>query len=181
MAAFVKLFPFWTTDQVRRIISKLKNEGVIYTGNYNKAGFDRTQWYALSENVLKMYQNSQMDLGKTPNGFGENPTPIPDINTDSKPYIKETYKESAFDEFWALYPKKKSKGQAEKAFTKLSPSPDLFTKILNAIEAAKLTEQWQKDGGQFIPYPATWLNAKGWEDEIAEEETDEPYGAYEKI
>jgi len=23
---------------------------------------------------------------------------------------------------------------------------------------------WRKDSGQFIPHPATWLNAKGWED-----------------
>ncbi|HBR31932.1 MAG TPA: hypothetical protein DD733_07600 [Clostridiales bacterium] len=37
--------------------------------------------------------------------------------------------------------------------------------MLNAIEAAKKSEQWQKDGGQFIPYPGSWLRDKGWEDE----------------
>ncbi len=38
--------------------------------------------------------------------------------------------------------------------------------MLIAIEKAKQTKDWQKDGGQYIPYPATWLNARGWEDEI---------------
>jgi hypothetical protein len=36
-----------------------------------------------------------------------------------------------------------------------------------AIERAKTSEQWRKDGGQFIPHASTWLRAKGWEDEPA--------------
>lgn len=35
------------------------------------------------------------------------------------------------------------------------------------IERAMTSEDWQKEGGKFIPYPATWLGARGWEDEIA--------------
>lgn len=27
-------------------------------------------------------------------------------------------------------------------------------------------EQWQRDGGQYIPHPATWLNQGRWKDEI---------------
>ena len=72
---------------------------------------------------------------------------------------------SAFASFWSAYPKKKNKGQAEKAFQKLNPDPDLLTLILSGIERAKRTEGWRKQDGQFIPYPATWLNAQGWLDE----------------
>lgn len=72
---------------------------------------------------------------------------------------------SGFDSFWEAYPKKKSKGQAEKAWKALNSSPDLETKILEAIKQAVRCEEWRKDAGQFIPYPATWLRAKGWEDE----------------
>jgi hypothetical protein len=32
---------------------------------------------------------------------------------------------------------------------------------------ATRSEDWTKEGGQYIPYPATWLNAKGWEDEYS--------------
>lgn len=37
--------------------------------------------------------------------------------------------------------------------------------LLDAIERQKNTKDWTKDGGQYIPYPATWLNAGAWQDE----------------
>lgn len=66
-----------------------------------------------------------------------------------------------FAEFWLAYPKKKNKGDAEKAWKKLKP--DLAV-CLTAIATAKESNSWKKDNGQFIPYPASWLNAKAWED-----------------
>jgi hypothetical protein len=76
----------------------------------------------------------------------------------------------AFDEafgcFWAAYPRKKAKGDAEKAWRKLKPSPGLLETMLAALERAQASPEWVKDGGQFIPYPATWLNGRRWEDEV---------------
>lgn len=76
-----------------------------------------------------------------------------------------------FAQFWKAYPKRKSKGQAEKAWRQLNPDEQLTAKILQAVEDAKTTEDWLKDDGKFIPYPATWLRAHGWEDE---HEVDKP-------
>ena len=70
-----------------------------------------------------------------------------------------------FEKFWLAYPKKKNKGTAEKAFKKINPSKKLLETILLKIEQAKLSKDWIKESGQYIPYPATWLNAMGWEDE----------------
>lgn len=75
-----------------------------------------------------------------------------------------------FDEFWAAYPKKKGKDSAKKAWKKLKPDEELAEKILRAIEQQKTSKDWQKDGGQFIPYPATWLNGRRWEDEVDSQE-----------
>lgn len=72
-----------------------------------------------------------------------------------------------FDEFWEAYPKKRSKEQAYKAFIKIKPDADLLAKMLEKIELFKNTVEWQKDNGQFIPYPATWINQKRWEDEVS--------------
>lgn len=72
-----------------------------------------------------------------------------------------------FADFWAAYPRKIAKGEAEKAWSKLKPSPGLTTKIVSAVNAAAGCEQWARDGGKFIPHPATWLNGKRWEDEGA--------------
>lgn len=79
--------------------------------------------------------------------------------------FKSKRQEQLFDEFWAQYPKKRSKGQAERTWVKIKPDEQLFKAILDGLERAKTSVEWQKDGGQYIPYPSTWLNAKGWEDE----------------
>ena len=72
--------------------------------------------------------------------------------------------EAAFAEFWAEYPKKVGKGAAEKAFRKLKAS--VYPLLIPAIERQRRTAQWQKDGGQYVPNPATWLNQERWLDEI---------------
>ncbi|MDZ7808976.1 MAG: hypothetical protein U5L11_01065 [Arhodomonas sp.] len=33
------------------------------------------------------------------------------------------------------------------------------------MEIARHTEQWRRDGGRYIPHPATWLRREGWEDQ----------------
>lgn len=71
----------------------------------------------------------------------------------------------AFLRFWAAYPKKKSKVLAEKAFAKINPNEQLLVAMLAAVERAKTSRDWQKNDGQFIPYPASWLNARRWEDD----------------
>lgn len=86
------------------------------------------------------------------------PSPLP-----NKPPISP----KGFEQFWAAYPKKKSKGQAEKAFSKINPDEQLLATMIATIERAKTSEDWIKDQGRYIPHPATWLNAKGWEDEIS--------------
>ncbi|MDI9418754.1 MAG: hypothetical protein QM399_01065 [Bacillota bacterium] len=79
--------------------------------------------------------------------------------------FKSKRQEQLFDEFWAQYPKKRSKGQAERTWVKIKPDEQLFEAIMAGLERAKTSVEWQKDGGQYIPHPSTWLNAKGWEDE----------------
>lgn len=81
---------------------------------------------------------------------------------------EDSFSES-FNDFWKAYPKKVSKATALKAWSKLKPDNSLVMVILSALEKQKQSSQWQKDNGQFIPYPATWLNGKRWEDEQQEE------------
>jgi len=85
--------------------------------------------------------------------------------TPGEQRAKTQKQEELFARFWAAYPKKRSKGQAEKAWAKLQPDEQLVETMLAAIERAKKSEEWRKENGRYIPYPATWLNAKGWEDE----------------
>jgi hypothetical protein len=82
--------------------------------------------------------------------------------------------ESLFDRFWEAYPKKLSKGQAEKAWKAINPDEQLVANMIATIERARTLDDWKRDNGQFIPYPATWLNSKRWTDDL-EIEIDETY------
>lgn len=66
-----------------------------------------------------------------------------------------------FEAFWRIYPKKKAKLDAIKSWQRLKPDSSLVDRILKTVSA----EQWPEE--QFIPYPASWLNARRWEDEAA--------------
>lgn len=74
------------------------------------------------------------------------------------------YEEAGFDTFWNAYPKKRSKGDAYKAWRAVAPRRPPMDKLLKAIAVLKASDDWRKDGGQYIPYPSTWLRAWGWED-----------------
>jgi uncharacterized protein YdaU (DUF1376 family) len=79
---------------------------------------------------------------------------------------KETIKEKDFDLFWKAYPKKIGKGAAQKSWKKIKPSKKLSATIIEAVKMQSKSPQWTKDGGQFIPHPATWLNQERWNDEV---------------
>ncbi len=81
-----------------------------------------------------------------------------------------------FEAFWHVYPKKRSKGQAVRAWNKLAPTEQLQATLLAALKRAVTSADWLKDQGRYIPYPATWLAAAGWEDEYQ----DAPPGAPQK-
>ena len=86
--------------------------------------------------------------------------------------------ESMFAEFWSAYPRKDAKKSAHKVFLRILNDSDdpraLHAQILNAIALAKRSHQWQKDDGDFIPLPATWLNQERWEDSGVSETLEEP-------
>ncbi len=71
-----------------------------------------------------------------------------------------------FERFWAVYPRKVGKDAARRVWQQLAPDNDLTDRMVAAVEQHCASEQWQKDGGQFIPYPRTWLNRGGWTDEL---------------
>jgi phage replication O-like protein O len=72
-----------------------------------------------------------------------------------------------FERFYAAYPKKRSRGAAEKAFGKLKPSEELLGEMLDALAARARSGTWVDL--QFVPHPATWLNDKGWKDVVQAE------------
>ncbi len=53
--SFTRLFPCWSIQNVRTIIKKLRDTGVLLTGNYNEIAYDKTMWYSLSDDFIKKH------------------------------------------------------------------------------------------------------------------------------
>lgn len=73
--------------------------------------------------------------------------------------------DEGFDVFWMQYPRREAKKDALKAFQKLAPAPDVLDAMLKAIAWQRETPSWTRDGGRYIPLPASWIRGRRWEDE----------------
>jgi len=91
----------------------------------------------------------------------ENAVPVRASQANEKPEQSE-----GFELFWKAYPRKVAKADAAKAWKKLKPDGAMITTIMEALAKYCLSHEWVKDGGQFVPHPATWLNGRRWEDEV---------------
>ncbi len=164
----------WGVEIIEKALDELLDEGVIQIENdylmqkrmvrdneisikrsiSGKRGGEKTQ-FALAKHQAKGKANIQAN--------SENEY---EYENEVKNEVKKDLK--GFSDFWSIYPKKKSKGGAEKAWKQMVVNKKIVDAILKKIPLLKQTDDWQKENGQFIPYPATWLRAKGWEDEEPE-------------
>lgn len=65
-----------------------------------------------------------------------------------------------FGEFWELYPVKLGKEKAEEAWKRLMPDAGA---VCDGLRQWVQTKQWTKDGGQFIPRAAKFLEERHYE------------------
>lgn len=74
-----KQFKWLSEPTLKRKFKSLEDKGLLITGNYNKAKFDRTKWYridydALDEMVQALYQNDTTIVSKRYNAKYQNDT-----------------------------------------------------------------------------------------------------------
>ena len=82
--AFKELFPYLSQRQIETALKKLRDEGILITGNYNAVKYDRTLWYAITDKGKSILHTGEMETTSKGNGFDNNEKPIPNINTDLK-------------------------------------------------------------------------------------------------
>ena len=71
-----------------------------------------------------------------------------------------------FELFWSAYPNKKSKKEAEVKFKRIDFKKHTFESIMSSLEKQKQSQDWIKNGGQYVPMPTTWINQERWADEV---------------
>jgi hypothetical protein len=181
-----------TKDQVYRVLDWMRNAStnatmnatMITTTNATHGILAKVENYCFYQDPKNYERNDEHndERATTPDNINKNdkndkndkkinPPIVPPLGDGDK--SAKNIQEQRFEHFWKTYPKKRSKGQAEKAWNKIKPNEQLHNRIMQSLERAKTSADWIKENGQFIPYPATWLNAKGWEDEYKEAQINE--------
>jgi phage replication O-like protein O len=156
-----------STDSVQGC-TDLVHVPIQYTGSTESVQVDSTDSVHTKDNLPK--DNHQKKTSCAPLGEPGSEIAIPAgrpgrATTDAKAELQ-----NRFERFYAVYPRKRSRQAAEKAFAKINPDEQLLTAILAGIERAMTSGEWTDS--KFIPHPATWLNAAGWQDEIQTAYTD---------
>ena len=166
------LFPFWNARKIARLLVTLESREVIMSGNYNKAPYDRTKWYALvDETLLEIpLDNMSNGLDKPANGVTTTVQPIPDHKPNQRTDHKQDQQEDGFEAFWILYDKKQGKENALRFWRKLCKSDR--AEVMGSAPAYVASTPDVK----FRMAPATYINPsnKRWRDEIIQRPTNQP-------
>jgi len=131
-------------------------------------------WWA-QEVVKHSHKVSLKESLKAPPSPSPSPSPSPIQipltsykDKDTTPPIPPKGGGEEFEQFWQAYPKKVGKDKAEASFKKLKSLATVLPQILEALEWQKVSDQWTRDGGQYIPLPTTYLNQGRWKDEAVQ-------------
>ncbi len=73
--------------------------------------------------------------------------------------------EQGFITFWTLWQKRVAKADAMKAWMQIDPRE--YPAIFAAVPVHFKQPTWSKDGMTYVPYPASWLRGRRWEDELS--------------
>ena len=88
--AYTDIFPYLNAGKIKRIIGSLVEKGIILKGNFNANQYDRTNWYAFTDEGLSIVQKCYMDELKMTNGRVGNDSPIPTTIPTTKTTISFT-------------------------------------------------------------------------------------------
>lgn len=133
-------------DEVAHITEPLRADALA---EYDELG---------TESLIKPEPSAQQNLQKT-NLIVQTSS----ANTDQKPQGAPV---SDFDTFWALVPRRVGKRAAERAWRTVERRGE----SLEAIDGMRAYAQAYAQSGvdlKYIPHPSTWLNRRGWEDDLA--------------
>ena len=105
--AWTKLIPYFSYEQMRKILRDLESDGLIVKGSYNKSSMDKTSWYAITDKgyaelsaSYAICEKTQIDVCESTNGNVENHSSVCEktqSNTTNKTTNKTHYSEKDID------------------------------------------------------------------------------------
>lgn len=165
---------------IQRTLAKLTEHGLIYVEQRFKGPMQLPSQYSFPDDekpntmgvttghqgVTDMHRVTDRHQG----GASQSPLYRKDTNervkelTPPKSPKENAALKTAFDLFWAEYPKKVGKAEAWQAWCKLNPAPELVEQIMGGVERYKLAMAGKE--AKYIKFPQGWINGRRWEDQI---------------
>ncbi|NLT57834.1 MAG: hypothetical protein GXX99_02600 [Clostridiales bacterium] len=158
-------------QKIRAWLEELAGQGILalYTADadgkpYLKLlSWDRHQQRRASKSKFPQPTSTEIHCGQ-----GLAHVPVNENENDNgkrEPTTKTCPGGAAFEAFWSAYPRKAGKRDALKAFGQLQPDRDTAAAIMAGVARWRTSGQWTRDGGRYIPYPASFLRGERWNDE----------------
>lgn len=191
--AFADLFPYASAKQIRTALNRLIDAGVLMTGNYNKTTYDRTLWYAFTDEGLTICPIRQMDVTRKKNADAQKGKPIPNTNTTTNTNTKQIKNNdqpakpsdhellNEFEDLWHTYPRKQGKAKALEAYKRARKAGVDKTTVLDGITRYNAQIKANKTKAKYIMQGSTWFNGKRWEDEYTDQPKTQPKTKQEQI
>lgn len=184
--AFAALFPYYKASKIERLLRQMESDGLILSGNYNKAGYDRTKWYSMPDFSLESLaisqssnmkngdckneecnlQNCSMESSNMKNAICKSEAPIPDSKPNDKPVNKTDSKNASEGKKKAArYKPVKPESVSEQVWndllilrkeTKASNTKTAWTPIYSGLEKA------QQATGHSLDKIITFWIGKAW-------------------
>lgn len=170
--AYAELFPFWSEDQVKRILERSIKKWLLLKWCYNANTYDRTAWYTpVDQSALCIGRNRPMERTESPN------LPIADKKPEQKPEDfaewgkppedkKPEKPKQDFINFWKEYPRKEKKRPAEIKYKTLITTwvvtHEIMMKWLQNYRD-HIKKKWLEM--KYVKHCITRLNNYCWDDE----------------
>jgi hypothetical protein len=149
-------FPYLGIEQVRRIMKKLTDDGVVIKDHLSKQRFNRELYWH-----VPFVEIDGSDVSKSTDDHVSKSTDVLHPSNVKPLHTGEDI--DSFETFWSAYPRKVNKKGAGDKFRALSPEEKLLA-ITDVLRRKKYDDTWTKENGKFIPHPTTYLNQRRWED-----------------
>lgn len=156
-----------SVQQARTALDHLKSTGEVTSAASPQGTVITVKNYDKYQSPTSLSTSNQQTTNKQSNKRLTNDQQTTSNKNNNIPPISpkgEAYSD-AFLSFWSAYPRKVGKGEAWKVWKRLRPDGVLVSLMLNAVALQRGSPAWERDGGQYIPHPATWLRQRRWEDE----------------
>lgn len=158
-----------TTQKVRTALKRFEKLGFLTDKSTNKNRLITIVNWSVYQD-LSIDDNSQSNRQLTGNQQATNRQLTANKNDKNNKNVKNNKNtliySPEFLKLWECYPKKTGKGKAYESFNKIGVDEQLLSKMIDAVNAIKNTNDWQKENGRYIPMLSTWLNQRRWEDEV---------------